>query len=183
MKRFGTMLAAARAGIALGGPCSPRQSRTGAGSLRAAILALALSASGAFAQATEAARYVNAQGIEVIQARRTVAPEQIGGKRETQGRAVEAAKSVPKPSAVPAVFERKFLISTKEQTAREQDRLAILQAELRDETAAFESKLKILHAPATDPKLSPDERQRIQETLIRHQNNIRALNGEIGRIR
>jgi hypothetical protein len=145
-----------------------------AASVCATLLTLAFPATAAFAQSADAARYVNAQGIEVIQSRRTVA---------AQAPVTEAAKNVPRPPAAPAAVDAKLLIPAKEQAARDQDRLSILKAELKDETSAFETKLRILQAPAANGKLSADERQRIEEAMTRHQNNIRALNAEIARIR
>jgi small-conductance mechanosensitive channel len=96
---------------------------------------------------------------------------------------VDVPKRNPRPTTAPAALESKFLIPAKEQAARDLDRLAVLQEELKLETAAFNTKRKILEAPATNSRLGPDERGRVQEAIVRHEQNIRALNAGIARIR
>lgn len=142
-----------------------------------AVLLLTGSSS-AFCQATDAARYVNAQGIEVIQARRPVTPPEP---------VVQAPKAgaVLKNAAAPIVAngDSKLQVSAKEQRNRDQDRLVILTEELATESKAFENKIKIMQTPAMRSKLSSDELARLQETMVDHEKNMRSLNAEISRAR
>lgn len=134
--------------------------------------------SAAYCQATDAARYVNAQGIEVIQARRP----------QTQSDSHVAASKIAALSTTPALpniasSDSRLQISAKVQLSRDQDRLAILNQELATENKAFENKIRIMQTPAMKEKLSPEEQTRLQETLVDHERNMRALKAEIGRVR
>lgn len=147
-----------------------------------AVLAT-LAGSGVLAQSTDAARYVNRQGIEIIQSRGN-APSIGGGRaRDTESSKPAIAKRVAKFTATPAVSGGKLFISTKQQAARDQDRLAILQEELKAERTAFESIRRGLQASAADATVGPEQRRNMEEWMVRHQRNIRALNTEIGRVR
>lgn len=89
---------------------------------------------GALAQSTEAARYVNHQGVEVIEARRPlptkvdpVQAEKPSGPRMVAGAAPASA------------VEAKLQVSAQEQRGRDEDRMTILKRELAVESAAFET--------------------------------------------
>ena len=142
----------------------------------ACAIVLSCTVSDAPAQSTEAARYVNPQGIEVIQARRPPAPE---AERADKASAPKKTGS----TAPPASIDGKLQVSAKEQSTRDEDRLAILSQELARESASLENKVKILQTPAMKAKLSEDELKRLQETLLDHEKNMRALNAEISRVR
>lgn len=139
---------------------------------------LILTGSAAQAQNSDAARYVNEQGIEVIQPRRSAA-------------APDSTAALPKASAVKKIAgpapagrnDSKMQVSVKEQLTRDEDRLTILTEELALEGKAFENKIKIMQTPAMKAKLSPEELTRLQETMVGHEKNMRALRAEIGRVR
>jgi hypothetical protein len=77
----------------------------------------------------------------------------------------------------------KLQIPAATQRSRDRDRLTILTQELASESEAFESKFKIMQTPALKAKLNAQEAVRLQETLLDHEKNIRALHAEIGRAR
>lgn len=157
----------------------------------ALLLALGLLRTTALAappsQATEAARYVNAQGIEVIQAR-------------ANNPVADQSALNPTPVATPAPPRRSFSvangaaniaqafrvsndpklhISAREQSARDRDRLTILQQELMKELTAYEQKTRLLKRSAINGAMPKDEIDRLREVTIDHEKNIRALNAEI----
>jgi hypothetical protein len=140
--------------------------------------------SGACAQ-SDASRYINAQGVEVIQGRR--APQAAPAAAAADTAAGEAPAQVPaaRPKAGPAeagqARKAAFQIAAGEQDARDRDRLAILNEEMRSENAALESKIRILQSPAMRAKLDPEQLKRLQETTLEHERNIRSLTSEINR--
>jgi hypothetical protein len=141
----------------------------------------ALLGAGASAQSTEAARYVNPQGIEVIQARRAPASEERAHGTDKPGVVIKTAPAAAAAGA--ASMGGKMQVTAQEQRSRDEDRLAILNAELATENKALETKLRILSTPAMQAKLTPDELRRVQETAADHEKNIRSLNAEIGRVK
>ena len=149
---------------------------------RAGVIALTLAATDVAAQSTDAARYVNSQGIEVIQPRRPPAPEP--GKTGPADKADRTGSVSSAGSATPAApIDAKLRVSAKDQASRDQDRLDILNQELADETKAFETKARILQTPEMKAKLDDEGLKRLQETIIEHGKNIRALQAEISRVR
>lgn len=142
---------------------------------------LALAAGGACCQTTDAARYLNPQGIEVIQPRRQVAVDDAHPRVEKPGGVVKATPAAAASAAASA--GGKMQVTAQEQRSRDEDRLAILNAELATESKALETKLRILATPAMQGKLSPDDLKRLQETAVDHEKNIRSLNAEIGRVK
>lgn len=146
----------------------------------------------ASAQATEASRYVNRDGIEVIQARSasaTSAPAApaVAGQSEAPApeavarpRAARAVHSV-EPSNAPA--DARLRVSAHEQSARDKDRLAILNQELYKELAEYENKSKVLKSPSMRGKLPEAELTRLRELASDHEKNIRALMAEISGVR
>lgn len=133
------------------------------------------------AQSIDAERYVNAQGIEVIQGRRAAlaaapAPEAENATvQSTPARPV--LRTEPAAQARPAAFQ----IGAGEQDARDRDRLAILKQEMHAENSALEQKIRILQSPEMRAKLDPEQLKRLQETTLEHERNIRALTAEINR--
>ena len=136
------------------------------------------------AQSTEAARYVNPQGIEVIQARQPPASlDQQGADKPAlvSKPAAGAAKNSAVRDTTPS--SSKLPATAQGQRVRDDDRLGILRLELANEGNALENKLRILATPAMQSKLAPDELKRLQETVVDHEKNIRSLNAEIERVR
>lgn len=141
-------------------------------------------AAGAAAQSTDATRYTNGQGVEIIQNRAAPAP----------AAALPAAVPAPAPApaaggAVPARAQgdnaalrtAHFQIPPQEQKARDRDRVDILRQELMKELQDYETKNKVLRTPEMKAGLDPEQLARLQETLQAHERNIRDLNAEITR--
>ena len=141
--------------------------------------------SGACAQSTDASRYINAQGVEVIQGRRAAQAAPVAAAADTAAGEAPAQVPATRPKAGPgeAGQARKaaFQIAAGEQDARDRDRLVILNEEMRSENAALESKIRILQSPAMRAKLDPEQLKRLQETTLEHERNIRSLTSEINR--
>ena len=139
--------------------------------LAAALAALVPLLAGA--QTSEAARYTNAQGIEVIQNRQAELPAV----------AAKPAAEAPRPRApdTAAVHDARFTISAREQNDRDRDRLAILRQELMKEMEGFQAKNKILHSTSMQASLTEEQLQRVRDTSHAHEQNIRDLNAEINR--
>lgn len=140
--------------------------------LPAAALAM-LSPLLACAQTSEAARYTNQQGIEIIQNRPAEQPATASKLP------VEAAKPrAPEPAAAK---DARLQISAKDQAERDRDRLAILRQELLKEMEGYQAKNKILHSSSMQASLTDDQLQRVRDTAHSHEQNIRDLNSEINR--
>jgi hypothetical protein len=129
------------------------------------LLGAAVLTPAAWAQSVEARRYVGAGGVEIIQSR-------------DAGTVVKAA--APAVSA-PVAAVREMQISPATQQARDKDRLAILEHELLSEAAAFTKKSQMLQSPSARAKLSSEEVAQLKDSLHGTEENIRALNAEIGR--
>ena len=136
------------------------------------------------AQSIDAPRYVNAQGVEVIQGRRapSVPVEATVGEDGRQGAAPgltsKAVKmQVDAAQARPASYQ----IGAGEQQQRDRDRRAILEDELRAEHVSLDSKIRVLQSAELRGKLDPDALKRLQETTLDHEKNIRALHAELTR--
>jgi hypothetical protein len=126
------------------------------------------------AQQSDATRYRNAQGIEVIQNRGA----QVREEPRSPPAASAAAASQPKTVAQEAAFQ----ISAKEQAERDRDRKAILQDELAKEMEAYQTKMRMLQANAVQASLPDDQVVRLKEMAVAHEKNIHALHAELGRI-
>lgn len=138
------------------------------------------------AQSVDAPRYVNAQGVEVIQGRRVAPPAPPAPVAEAGEKPAPAQASAAKPVARSADAQARpagYQIAAGEQQQRDRDRLGILNEEMRAENTALESKIRILQNPAMRAKLDPEQLKRLQETTLEHEKNIRALTSEIGRAR
>ena len=151
-----------------------------------AALVSMLAPFGVHAQSADASRYVNAQGVEVIQGRRVAppaAPRVDAPASADEPPQPQATAARPNPRAADAGPAKRaaFQIAAGEQDARDRDRLAILNEEMRSENAALESKIRVLQSPAVRAKLDPEQLKRLQETTLEHEKNIRALTSEINR--
>ena len=149
------------------------------------VFLLLITANNLFAQSIDAQRYVNAQGVEVIQSRPQPKLEETPSQPSKSTLNIKENINNSKP-LTPAQGSQhsssgKLQISTIEQGERDRERLAILNQELMSEVAALQTKSKILHSPTMKAKLSEQELQRLQETTNAHEQNIRALNSEISR--
>lgn len=129
--------------------------------LRAAWLPALMSVAVA-AHGSEAVRYRDERGIEII-----------GGRTTAMPAPVQAPASVP--SAERAALAR-WQIAPHQQQARDRERLAILRQELATEVAAMDAQVR--HARG----LEAEPQQRAREQLRRHQLNIDALHAEIRRM-
>jgi len=140
------------------------------------------------AQSIDAERYVNAQGVEVIQGRRSAPPVQTvpgtdgsatpaGAPAAGVGPSRPAARTGDAAGARPAAFQ----IGAGEQGARDRERLAILKQEMDAENSALEQKVRILSNAQLRAKLDPEQLKRLQETTLEHERNIRSLTSEINR--
>lgn len=152
--------------------------------LRPALAAcLVLGAPAVHAQSSDAERYINAQGVEVIQGRRAAAPS-VPAAADTAS-AIPVAAPVPKAPARAAqgagARPPAFQIGAGEQGARDRDRLAILKQEMDAENTALEQKVRILSNAQMRAKLDPEQLKRLQETTLEHERNIRSLTAEINR--
>jgi len=130
------------------------------------------------AQSSDAARYVNAQGVEVIQARRAVKLEEANAAPERR-----LPVTAPRAAIAAGAARSTLKISAHEQYLRDEDRMAILQDELKKEAAEFETKVRLVQTPALKAKLSAEELARVETGLADHEKNLRSLNAEIGRMR
>ena len=127
--------------------------------LAAALATMASSA--ACAQTSEAARYTNQQGIEIIQNRPASAAKLP----------VETAKPrAPEPATVK---DARFQVSAKDQAERDRDRLAILRQELLKEMEGYQAKNKILHSSSMQASLTDDQLQRVRDTVHTHAKHPR----------
>lgn len=152
-----------------------------------ACLAWILScATGASAQSVEATRYVNPDGVEVIQAR----PQAQAGTRgsvvesdtgSVEPRTVKSSSTSRVPAA--AAADPRLQVSGREQKARDKDRLAILNQELYKEIAEYETKSKVLRTPSMRGSLPDADLARLREIASDHEKNIKALMAEISGVR
>lgn len=144
----------------------------------------------AWAQSTEATRFVNGQGVELIQNRAlpisasapTASPQ--GTVQSKMAADIPSATSIaharPAKTMV-AVPDTRFQVSPEVQKARDLDRIDILRQELMMELGDFEAKNKVLRNPAMRAGLDEQQLKRLEEGLQAHERNIRDLNAEITR--
>jgi hypothetical protein len=149
---------------------------------RLLIVGAVAATAAAQAQTTDAARYTNSQGVEIIQNRPppAAALPTTAPAREAPVKPV----SVPQPKVAaenPAVRDARFQVSPQDQNARDRDRLNILRQELVKELEGYEAKNKVLRSPTMKAGLDEQQLKRLQETLQAHERNIRDLNAEISR--
>lgn len=147
-----------------------------------ALLLLALaSGSAAAADTISAQRYVDAQGVEVIQ-NRSPAPA-AGTIRQLSG-ATERAASVKLAAPAPAsgVRDARFQVSAGEQARRDLDRVGILEQELNNEMRAV-GEITRLSAALAGSAPGGQDQARVKERMNDHQKNIAALQAELRRAR
>ncbi|MEW6021103.1 MAG: hypothetical protein AB1807_03070 [Pseudomonadota bacterium] len=141
-------------------------------------IVFACSAGGTLAQQAPAQRYMDAQGVEIIQNRN--APRQ-GGMDMPRTTASKAA-TVPDGAAA----DPRLQVSAAEQSARDRDREAILREELGHETAKFEAASKAFvkaeQAARGQPQVEGVLKQ-LKEVLHTHQQNMESLTAELQRTR
>lgn len=142
-----------------------------------AVIALWTAASHAATSATEAPRYVNAQGIEIIH-NRAAMPSASESISVPAARVSRSSILVSQPQR-----EQRAMVSAKEQGDRDKDRAAILQQELGSETTRYQGVLNALSQPNVKERIGDAEWQRLQFARGLHEENIKALNAEIGRVR
>lgn len=135
----------------------------------AAATAAAAAAAGPIAPA----RYVDAQGVEVIHNRGEAAG--LAGEAGAVGGAVGSADT-------PARADPKLTIHPAQQAQRDADRIAILDQELQAESRAYADLWTRLYGARTAPPGSADA-ARLNAELAAHQKNIQALNAELRRAR
>jgi hypothetical protein len=135
-----------------------------------AALALCCSGANAGADKIAPARYVDAQGVEVIHDRGSSAPPR------------EDAAGAPGREAAPAPADPRLAIRPAEQARRDEDRIAILEQELKEESRAYADLLGQA-AGAARARPEPAQAARLNEQLVAHQKNIQALNQELRRAR
>ncbi len=133
----------------------------------------------ASAQTTDATRYTNAQGVEVIQNR---PPAPLAATAAAPAAVTEKPANTGKPAKEAAsAHDARFQIAAREQNERDRDRLAILRQELLKEMEDYQTKSRILHSPSMKSSLTEEQLQRLQQTAHAHEQNIRDLNAEINR--
>jgi hypothetical protein len=130
----------------------------------------------------QAQRYIDSQGIEIVQNRNTrAAADKIDSLAST---ADKQRSLVSKPSASiapePAGTSSRS-VSAKEQGVRDQDRLAILRKELSTELVQLESATTALQNRRLTEKTESPEQLRLQYAVGLAQQNIRALTAELNR--
>jgi hypothetical protein len=132
------------------------------------------------ASSNEPDRFVNAQGIEIIQPRAALVTGEAKLSAPGEKPAGKAAPGVVAASFVSASAE-KLRVSAKEQQNRDKDRLTILNQELQAEMQAYQTKWKAVHATNAKNALSAEDMAKLQQQVGDHENNIQALQAEIRR--
>jgi hypothetical protein len=144
---------------------------------RASAAALALVHLATTAGPIAPARYIDAQGVEVIHDRGAPAVDAIPT-------APQPGTSAPAPvPASGAAVSPKLTIAPAEQAARDRDRVTILEQELDRESHAYADLWARLNAPPRTPRPVPEDAARMTEQLSAHQKNIQALHAELRRVR
>lgn len=118
--------------------------------------------------ASSATRYIDAQGVEIIQNRAKPAPP-------------ATAPVSPAPKVSSAARDPGWQIGATEQAERDRDRLDILKQELADQVRLYESVMKSLAGVAGKTTEAPDQ-ARLYRNLHEYQKNIQSLNAEIRRL-
>jgi hypothetical protein len=127
--------------------------------------------------ALSATRYIDAQGVEMIQNRARPAPAAAVAQAPAPA-SVAARPAAAQPAAARAPG---WQISAAEQAGRDQDRLDILKQELAAEVRLYESVTKALAGVAGKTTDAPGQ-ARLYRDLNEHQKNIQSLHAEIRRI-
>lgn len=145
-----------------------------------AFVLLALAAgTAAAADSVSAQRYVDAQGVEVIQNR---SPAGTAGAVKQLSGATERAASGKLAAPASGVRDAHFQVSAGEQAARDLDRVAILEQELNNEMRAI-AEMSRLSAALAGASPGTQDPVRVKERMNDHEKNIAALQAELRRAR
>lgn len=147
---------------------------------------LACLATGASAQQARPQRYVDAEGVEIIQNRDpsrapAIAPARAGEIAPARAGAVRSGGAT---TGAVGPADPKLQVSAAEQSARDRDRVAILREELAHETRKFEAASKELVQTQQSARSQPqtgDALRQLKEVLHMHQKNIESLTAELRR--
>lgn len=155
----------------------------------AMIIALLGAAGSACAQDAPTQRYIDAQGVEIIQNRGALRPGSGKSFAPAQEPAQDPTRilSTRRGAAPPAsAVDPKLLIGAREQGARDEEREAILRQELAQETRKFDAATRALtqaeQAARSQPQVGAVLTQ-LKEILHAHQQNIESLGAELRRTR
>jgi len=156
----------------------------------AMMIALLGAAGNACAQDAPAQRYIDDQGVEIIQNRSAARPGQaapLAGRNTARGGVLDAVSgAAPVSVGAGAAADPKLRIGAREQGARDQEREAILRQELQHETSRYEAATKTLaqaeQAARSQPQVGAVLKQ-LKEVLHAHQQNIESLAAELQRTR
>lgn len=142
------------------------------------VLAFAVLAASAGAAPIAPARYIDAQGVEVIHNRGAEpAPAAVTGAGQITTPAEVAA---PRKPVASVANDARMKVSADTQRDRDRDRVAILKEELATEVRALEATFQRAKQ-ATPDKLSAADSRRVTEEMYAHQQNILSLHGELRR--
>lgn len=125
------------------------------------------------------ARYIDAQGVEVIHNRgaEPAPPAAVVGA----GQVTTPAEIAPPRKPVASVAnDARMKISADAQRERDRDRVAILKEELANEVRALEATFQRAKQASAD-KLSAADSRRVTEEMYAHQQNILSLHSELRR--
>lgn len=144
-------------------------------------LCLIAASSPLLARATEAERYVDSQGIEIIHNRSVAVP--LGNNLPSNilkaGGATQLTAAVAVAENNPNFSGSKLQIPKKEQQRRDVGRLEILNQELMAEASAFQTKWKALNTPNMKLSMGNEQAIKLQQSLNENEKNIRLLTSEI----
>jgi hypothetical protein len=142
----------------------------------------------ATAQPIEAARYVNAQGVEILVSRSSPKP-QDSAALETAAIAAQPAPTTArsakegKADAAAVLARNEHRVSPTQQAARDDERQRILTQELLDEEQQLETKRRALRSPRAASDLSAIDLRKVNDAVARHESNIKSLNRELGMLK
>lgn len=137
----------------------------------------------ALATTAEAYRFVDAQGVELIRNRLPAPATSQAAAASGPGRIVAVAPHLGRPAPAPApALAGRAAVSPAEQGLRDRERLAILHQELSTEVIQLQRLLQALDHPAMNLRRDGDEWRRLADQRQRHEQNIKALDGEIRRV-
>ncbi len=128
---------------------------------------------------TEAERYVDTQGIEVIHNRSATL---VSGNSASSNVSKIGVSPQLKPVLTAnnlAMVESKMQIPKQEQQKRDSGRLSILNQEMMMEASAYQTIWRALHVPNMKASLDIESTRKLQQSLNDHEQNIRLLTSEI----
>lgn len=151
----------------------------------------------AHAQQAPAQRYIDAQGVEIIQNRDAPRPPATGGQPRATGTRTAGTGGLVSPAAGIAAaaaamsgsgaeVDPRLQISPAEQSARDRDRETILREELAQEMRKFEAATKAMVQTEQAARKQPEAGavlKQLKETLHAHQQNIQSITAELQRTR